>query len=452
MIKTGGKDVIIGYVAYFFRLSSNLLLLPVILGMLSSEEYGLWNIFISVGAIVNLVDIGFGSVLTRYSMYAFCGAESIGVHGMPTMSEKNQTNYYLLFRVFLVAKRLYSKLFILSLSISTVLSIYICFKAGTQINLFEVLISWGIYAISCCTYIYYVAYNCMIKGMGKIKESNYYYIVQQIVYLIAGYLFLYLNMGLIGLALANLLSAFVFRCLNTLYLKKRFSDHRQIYNEVKAESATSYEHIYTAVKKNTNGIAWVTVSNYIAHYGMTLVCSFFLPLDEIASIGITNQLVGVVGSIAGTPFATYMSKMGDMLINHQREKLRKLFGIVSGCFFGTYAIGSILIISLGSLALKIIGSDTQLLNFWGVVLLLLSSFITNNHQRCTNFIMLSNEQPHIKAYFISSMVTVILSAICMAFLKNVFGYIIPSLLVQLCYNGWKWPIKVYKEIGLLHEK
>lgn len=447
MIITGKKDVIVSYIAYFLRLSSNLLLLPVILGMLSSEEYGLWNIYISVGAIVNLVDIGFGAVLTRYSTYAFCGAESISTRGMPVMGRPDQTNYRLLFRIFRVAKRIYGNLFLLSLGISAVLSAYVCVKAANVVALWEVLLSWGIYALSCCFYIYYVAYNCIIKGMGKIKESNFYYIVQQVVYLVVGYLLLSLGFGLIGLALANLISTFVFRALNMHFLNTRFSQHKEIFREVENEAEEMQTTVYKAVKKNTSGIALVTVSHYVSQYGMTLICSLFLPLSVIGSIGITNQLVGVIGTLAGTGFATYMSKMGDMLINEKKEQLQKTFGTVTLWFFLIYLVGAVAVIFAGPWMLRIIGSDTKLLDTGCVILMLLSSFVVNNHQRCTNFIMLSNEQPHVKAYFISSVVSVVASLICMYFMPNALGYIIPSIVVQLAYNGWKWPQVAYQKIG-----
>ena len=447
MINTGKKDLFVSYIAYFLRLSSNLLLLPVILGMLNSEEYGLWNIFISLGAIVNLVDIGFGAVLTRYSTYAYCGAESISTTGMPVIGRTEQTNHELLFRVFRVAKQIYARLFFISLGISFALSGYIWVKAAGLMPLWKLLLSWAIYALSCCFYIYYVAYNCMIKGMGKVKESNYYYIVQQIVYLAVGYTLLLMGWGLLGLALASLISTFVFRALNMRFLNRRFEPYRQLQDQVETESPEQQSTIYDAVKRNTSGIALVTVSHYVSQYGMTLICSLFLPLSVIGSIGITNQMIGVVGTLAGTGFATYMSKMGDLLINGQKEELRRVFGKVNSWFFLTYAVGAVLVILTGPVVLRVIGSDTQLLNTGCIMLLLLYSLVVNNHQRCTNFIMLGNEQPHVKAYFISSVTAVAVSLICMYFFPNALGYIIPSLVVQLAYNGWKWPIMAYRKLG-----
>jgi hypothetical protein len=158
-------------------------------------------------------------------------------------------------------------------------------------------------------------------------------------------------------------------------------------------------------------------------------------------------MVGVVGTMAGTVFATYMSKMGDMLINGRKQELRKMFTTVNRGFFLIYIAGSVLVVFGGPFALRLAGSDTQLLETAYVVLMLLSSLIVNNHQRCTNFIMLSNEQPHVKAYFISSAVSVAASLLCMYFVRNALGYIIPSMIVQLIYNGWKWPLMAYQKLG-----
>jgi len=447
MINTGKKDIVVSYLAYFLRLTANIILLPIILSQLSTDEYGAWNIFISIGAIVNLVDVGFGSVLTRYSTYAFCGARSIGEKGLPEMGEESNTNYELLNKVFYVAKRIYSKLFAITIIISVVLTGYILFKTVQLLDTVYVVSAWLIYAASCCMQIYYVSYNCIIKGMGNIKESSGYFIIQQVVHIALAFILLRLGFGLIGLATSHFVSTLVFRVLNSRFLKKKLSLSKDILLEMKADISTEYEAVYAAVKKNTKEIALVTVSNYFSNYGMTLICSMFLPLSAIASIGITNQLIGVVGGIANGVFSSYISKMGDMLINGKLKKLRSLFSKLNVWFILAYVVGTVAVVFVGPIALRIIQSDTQLLNTPIILLMALSSFLINNHQRCTNFIMLSNRQPHVKAYFITTLAVLIASFACMLLSHSVLGYIIPNLVIQAFYNGWKWPLEAYKKLG-----
>ena len=61
MIKTGKKEAAIGYINYFITSLSNLIILPIILNNISSEEYGLCGIFLSIQAFVSFFDLGFGS-------------------------------------------------------------------------------------------------------------------------------------------------------------------------------------------------------------------------------------------------------------------------------------------------------------------------------------------------------------------------------------------------------
>lgn len=447
MIDTGKKDIAVSYLAYFLRLTANIILLPIILSQLSADEYGAWNIFISIGAIVNLVDVGFGSVLTRYSTYAFCGARAISEKGLPEMGEENSTNYELLHKVYYVAIKIYTKLFLMTVIISVVLTGYIVFKTVHLLDTSYTVAAWLIYTASCCMQIYYVSYNCIIKGMGKIKESNGYFIIQQVVHITLAVILLRIGLGLIGLAASHFVSTLVFRMLNSRFLKRKLSLSKDIMQRMKADISTEYKAVYTAVKKNTMEIALVTISNYFSNYGMTLICSMFLPLSAIASIGITSQLIGVVGTMAGTAFSTYMSKMGDMLINSKFKELRRLFSKVNVWFIFTYVVGTVAIIVAGPIALRIVQSDTQLLNTPIILLMALSSFLINNHQRCTNFIMLSNRQPHVKAYIITTLAVLIASFVCMLLTHNVLGYIIPNLVIQALYNGWKWPMEAYKRLG-----
>lgn len=444
MIATGKKDVIISYVSYFLRMTSNIFLLPVILKRMPTVEYGLWNVFVSIGALVNLIDIGFSTVIVRYITYAFCGAKNISETGMPEISDGEEPNYELLFKIFFAGKQVYRRLFKISLWMVTGIGIYIFF-ISKDIGYVKGLFSWGIYGISICIYIYYTSFNCVIKGLGKSKESYVFYIIQQVIYLMLATVFLYFNFGILALALAHFIATSVFRIMNGRFVYSIFNKKLELFQKVKTEKL---EDIYTIIKNNTAGIAVVTISNYILNYGGTLLCSFFLTLEQIASLGLTNQLIGMISSLAMLPFSVYLPKLSDLQLNGKKEELKNYYACVSTFLEVVYLAAGMVLVLFGNRILILYGSNILLLSKALVITMLFSSFVLNRHQSCTNFIMLGNEQPHTKAYFISSVITLLAATIGIWLTKDVKGYIVPVLLIQLSYNAWKWPVELNRRIKM----
>src|SRR3977135_2891590 len=64
-------------IAAVLRFGSSLLLLPLILWRIPSDELGLWYVFISLGALAALMDLGFAHTVTRAAGYLWAGARML---------------------------------------------------------------------------------------------------------------------------------------------------------------------------------------------------------------------------------------------------------------------------------------------------------------------------------------------------------------------------------------
>lgn len=76
-ISISRKDIIWNYLGYGFSFGTNILLLPIVLYYLPTEELGLWYIFLSVGAFVAMFDFGFSPQIARVITYSYAGADEI---------------------------------------------------------------------------------------------------------------------------------------------------------------------------------------------------------------------------------------------------------------------------------------------------------------------------------------------------------------------------------------
>ena len=76
-INIGKQDVIWSYLGTFFRVSTNILLLPLLVYFLTQEELGLWYVFASVAQLVVLFDFGFAPTFARNISYIWSGASQV---------------------------------------------------------------------------------------------------------------------------------------------------------------------------------------------------------------------------------------------------------------------------------------------------------------------------------------------------------------------------------------
>ena len=65
------------FLGYFLNIGVSVILLPFILKYLDTNEIGLWYTFISLSVLINLIDFGFSSTITRNISYAWGGATKL---------------------------------------------------------------------------------------------------------------------------------------------------------------------------------------------------------------------------------------------------------------------------------------------------------------------------------------------------------------------------------------
>ena len=102
------SDIKWGYLSQILNSGINLLLLPLVLNILSSEKLGIWYNFTSIGSFnFLLLDFGFSATMTRNIAYAWSGAQGILKEGFVGASNKDAPNVPLFIKVFNVSKIVY---------------------------------------------------------------------------------------------------------------------------------------------------------------------------------------------------------------------------------------------------------------------------------------------------------------------------------------------------------
>jgi len=444
-MQIGKKDVVWNYAATLVRIGSSFVLLPFILKMLPAEKVGLWTIFMTIVAFSQLLDFGFNSSFTRNVTYVFSGVKNLKAQGFETVEEKGlNVDYRLLKGLISSMKWFYSRtsivFFILLITIGTlyVRKLLVDYHYEKQ----EIYISWSILCVVSSFSLYTLYYDSLLLGKGLIKRSKQIIITANLAYLVFAAVLIMSNFGLIAIVSAQALQVVLIRVLS----------HKSFYTiELKRELISapeaSQKEIIKAIYPNAVKIGLTIVGGFLIQKSSIFIGSMYLSLSEIASYGISMSLIGVIAGLAGIVINTYQPKITQLRVEDNYGQIRKIYMLGIIFLLLTYLFGGGGILILGDWALKLIGSQTQLMPSFILFIAIISSLDQANLTMSGNIIVTKNEVPFYKASLISGVVIVISLLLSFKFFHlGLLSMVLIPLVVNLAYQSWKWPYEVIKDL------
>lgn len=175
----------------------------------------------------------------------------------------------------------------------------------------------------------------------------------------------------------------------------------------------------------------------------------FLTLVSIASFGITRQLIEVLTALANITLATYLPKIAKLRVDDDLETVKFIY--IRGIIFSNilFIIGGLCLFFIGPLVLAAFASNTQLVESRVLAAMIFSSWIGLNGGISGAVISTRNVIPFMKPSIYSGIATIALLLIVFNFTNlGLFGMAIIPGFVDLCYQGWKWPYEVFKELKI----
>lgn len=445
-ISLSKKDVIWGYIAQFFSLTTGLITLPLILNMLSTEEIAMNYLMITIGSLVSLFDFGFAPQFGRNITYIFSGAQELRKEGIEISSTSNEVNYRLLATMIHTARYVYRRIgFIILFVMLTFGTLYISKATNGFSNVNNSLIIWIVYSFSVFFNIYYSYYSSLLLGKGLIKESKQASIYTSVLKIILTFAFLFGGLGLLGVALANLISPFANWYISYFYfftqdLKNKISSYK-ISNTEKLE-------LFKIIWYNSKKLGLVFLGSYaVSKLGMFLAGLYLSP-NEVASYGLMLQLVGIITGIASTLFNVYQPKFAELRVRNDNALLIRNFAFSMNVFYILFILGTAFLILSGPPLLTVIGSNAVLPSTL-VVLFSIIMLLEGNHSNFATFIVTKNSIPFVKPSLIAGTAIGIGSFLSLQFTNlGILGLVLVQGLSQIVYANWKWPHVVCKEFHI----
>ena len=449
-MQIGRKDVFWNYCATFLQLGVALLIFPFILHALPSETVAIWIIFLTITALINLLDFGFNPSFMRNVSYVFSGARKLKSTGFYVVEDTSASVDWGLLKGLIGAMRFfYSRMAIaLCVVLITIGSYYVyTLLKGYSGNHFEVYLSW---IMVCCinSYSFYTLYyDSLLLGKGMVTRAKQITIIGHLVYLFAVIVLILLGFGLVAIVSAQALSVII----------KRVLSYRSFYTvEIKdilqKNERKSQRKILKAIYPNAIKIGITSVGGFLVSKSAIILGSLYLSLEVIASYGITIQVITIIAGIATVYFSSYQPKMMQYRIQNNIYEIKRIY--LKTCFliFFTYIIGGAGLLVFGDWALNLIDSKTLLLNQSLVILALFLSFVENNISCAGGFLLTKNDVPFFKAAIISGLCIVIGILLVLKYMDlGVLGLLFVPLSVHISYSAWKWPWEVIKDLQILNK-
>jgi len=445
-MQIGRKDIMWNYAATFFKIASSILLFPFILKMMPSQTVGIWNIFITITSFVALLDFGFNPSFTRNITYVFSGVRILKSKGFVAVNKMDNYIDYGLLKGLIIAMRWFyfrvaAILFILLVTLGT-FYIHIVIETYNG-NHSDIYISW-ILLIAINTYnLYTLYYDSLLLGKGLIKRSKQIAIAGQIVYLVVAAVLIIFRFNLISIVSAQVLSVIIVRVLSY-----RAFFTKELIQILKNTVPRSQTEILGAIYPNALKIGLTSLGGFMVQKSAIIIGSLYLSLEEIASYGVTMQLIAIITGLAGIYYTTYLPKISQLRVLNNNTDIKEIY--LKTIFFSilTYTLGGAGLILLGDFTMNLIKSQTQLMPMLIILVMTIITLLENNHAIAGGILLTNNEVPFFKASLLAGVITILLLFFMFNFTKLELWAMILAPGIAHLYNNWKWPYEVYIQLNI----
>ena len=445
-MQIGRKDLLWNYAATSMRILSGIVVLPITLRMLPSEEMGIWSIFLSLMTITTLLDFGFSNSFSRNVTYVYSGIKELKAKGYAIV-ETTEVDYGLLKSLLSAMKRYYGIAALVFLLLFVVGSPFYLPSVLEQYSGDKQIIwsAWFIFGVGLAYELYTYYYSSILIGRGQVKRNMQIIVFSQSIRIVITLAFLFAGWGIISLVLGLLISNIVNRTLSyyVFYDKATKANLRNA-----TTSSRDWDTIKT-LTPNSLKIGFISLSYLMRNQFIILIAPFYLSLSQVAEYGISRQIISLIATIGIAWFNTFYPKLSQYSVQEKQNDRKRLYIKGNMALLLTFIVlGSLLILS-GSHILTFIQSQTSLLSGSYLFLMLLFLFLEQNQVIAHNMILAKNEVAFFKANIISGIVSIALLFIMLQFTSlGVLSLILCTGLALNVYLGWKLPYTVAKEIQL----
>jgi O-antigen/teichoic acid export membrane protein len=344
-----------GLVATAVRVGANLLLLPLLLGRMSSAELALWYVFLALGSFGNLADFGFGPAISRVYSFLWAGAEDFDAEGLRPPPQSREPNLGRIRQLTATVSHFYWRLSVGATLVLAVVGSFVLMRPVAAVA--QPRLAW----IAWAGFLLTIGYNLgtswwmlACQGMGRVRETQAAFTWSGLAYVASAAAMLLAGWGLLSLVVASALRGMIVRaCFRRVY--------RNAMSEVPTKDVKPDREILKRLWPNASKFGMISIGTFLLGNGSVLISSHFLDSKITASFGVTAQIGTFMMNLAGLWLAVKWPQLTMLRTQGRLEEMSVLFARRLAFALATFAAVAAFVVLAGNPLLAWKGTHTRLL-------------------------------------------------------------------------------------------
>ena len=431
--------LLISLLTQFLRYGVNILILPLILNKFSTDVLAIWYVFIAIQQFANLLDFGISPSFSKSFSFVYAGASELKEDGC-TIEQSGTISYPLLNKLLYTTKFLYRRLsVVIFFLLATFGSLYLFLTIeGVTIN---TLLVWLLFSVSTGFMSYSNYYLTVIIGKGNITLNNIIILASRITYLVVLFVSIYFDCGLLSLVLANFSQILI----QYLISKKQYLTHSERSKLTTAEFVANNE-LLRIIWTNAKKLGLTSVGVFLFSQLGIFIANIYFPLSDVAQIGLTLQLYGIIVIVARVGLSTYVPKFSSLWVRNDLTSIKRIFLLCQCYGYLVLFVAVFVLLRFGNDLFRLIGSQTSLPSTSLIIAYGFFYLMELTHGNCTTLLGTENKVPFYKASLIAGGVAILFTLIFIYSGVGVLSLPLGLICSSLPYNSWKWPYTVIKRL------
>lgn len=448
IIKIDKSDVLWTYISRFLRIGQGLILLPLILKFLPTDQIAIWALFSTITALVSMFDLGFSNVFSRNATQILSGKRNevksdLEVIIAAEKTKKITIDEYDLKKLIVIMKKYYSYISVILLFVLITIGTFYLYKISQDVaNKIQLYFSWFFLIGSAILNFFYNYLAIILQSKGLVKETqkiSSYGILLSMLFAVVG---IFSGLGLIAITLAGFISVIY----NRIYLLKIYNKEIKpiIPNEVIEFEIGYFKEIWRVTYK----VSIASISSIVIYRSGVILISLFLPLVEAGSFAFSMNLAFILSEVSFMFFYSHLPQINSMVFLENNEGLKKTYLSSILMTVLTFCVGGLVLIFAGNEILGLIGSNMMLIPKIPFILIFLILLLDQIQNMSTFILFSSNKLNYMWPYAISATLIVMLTLFFCKINPSYLAVLLPQLIIQACYNYWIWPYQIIKKLKI----
>jgi len=425
------------------RLASGVVVLPLLIAKLPKPDYDMYFVFLSLAALVPILDLGFGVSIGRAVSYAMGGAKELKPQGYVPEQNASAPNYTLLWQLLHTTRQLYRVLSLATLGLLGAFGSAVVARAVPETSAPPVTwAAWVLTLASVLWDIYAGWWNVFLRNMNQVLLGTRFGAATYALRIVLSCVLLLLGGGLLSVPVAGLVSNVLLRLLSRRAVLQHLGTCPTALDRLQVRK------LLATLWPNSWRLGLQFLSGYLAGQANTLICLPILGLAASGTYGFSAQLISMSSGMAQVWTLVKWPLIGQLRIRQDHAGLRRLIWPRIWLQYLTYLVLAAASVLIVPALLRWAHSEKTLLPPLWLGLLALIGLLEMNYSFWGTLISTENRTPFVWPIIVSNFASFLLVLLLLHTTGlGLRAVVLAPLLVGSLCNYWKWPREGARSIG-----